>query len=84
MKLEITVGPEMFRFTSESEWVCKAHSWFRNARLTDRGKHVCIDAAGRICMKGAEFMRAERDGTYPIIVYLIDEPIPEEQNNETS
>lgn len=79
MKLQITVGPEVFRFHSESEWVCKAQSWFRNSGLTGRGNHVCIDAAGRICLKGAEFMRADREGTYPIVVYMIDEAVKERE-----
>ena len=83
VKLEINLGPEVFRFASESEWVCKAQSWFRNAGLTGRGNHVCIDAAGRICLKGAEFMRAEREGTYPIVVFLIDEG-PKEPTDEST
>jgi hypothetical protein len=65
------LGDELFRFESFSKWVNKAQSWFRSAGFT-RDQFVCIDAAGRICKCGNQFMRAEVEETYPITVYLID------------
>lgn len=67
-KIEVTVGILEFEFMSYMQWVNKATSWFKNARL--RGdKSLCVDAAGRVCLTGREFMRARDEGTFPIKVY---------------
>jgi hypothetical protein len=76
-QVEIKVGPEMFRFHSKQHWVNKAKSWFARAEV-HREDFVCIDAAGRLCRYGKQFIRAEEDGTYPIVVYRCDDP-PEEE-----
>lgn len=68
MEIKILVDEEMFRFTSEQEWVNKAQSWFRNHPAK---KYICIDSAGRVCEKGKEFIRATKESTYPIIVYRL-------------
>jgi hypothetical protein len=67
-KIEVIVGRFEFEYTSFEQWVSKAWSWFGNARL--RGDQVlCVDAAGRVCLTGREFMRARDEGTFPIKVY---------------
>lgn len=67
--ISVTVGPELFRFTSEREWVNKAQSWFINSGY--KGDYVlCVDSAGRVCTIGAHFMRATNENTYPIICYV--------------
>ena len=71
MQLELQVGPELFRFETFSRWVSKAPGWFKRAGYTQH-QYVCIDAAGRICTSGNQFMRADMEGTFPIVVYLID------------
>lgn len=51
-------------FRSETEWETKGQSW-----LTRRGPHVraiCYDAQGRHVTCGGDFMRATRDGAYPV------------------
>ncbi len=32
---------------------------------------ICVDAKGRMCVKGMEFMRARDENTFPIKVYKI-------------
>lgn len=71
MQVTIEVGELAFQFHSQTEWACKAQNWFRNSGLGD-GKAICIDAKGRVCRIGRHFMRAEKDGAYPIKVYPIE------------
>ena len=64
----VKVGAEAFRFETFSDWMNGAGSLFEIAEL--RGEDVlCVDARGRICLSGKEFMRARDDGSFPIIVY---------------
>ncbi len=69
--LTIVVGPELFRFASKIQWANKAQSWFLNCGV-GLGRYICLDKLGRVCTHGADFMRAERESTYPIAVYAID------------
>lgn len=68
---QVQLGPELFHFDSFQQWVDKAQGWFKSAgqRSCD---HICLDAAGRVCMIGRDFMRARDEGTFPVTVYLID------------
>ena len=72
LKVQVRLGNEIFRFTSFSQWVNKAASWFRGAQLRDGYGYVCVDAKGRICQVGREFMRARDEDSFPIIVYSIE------------
>lgn len=66
--ITINVGEQLFEFSSFPDWVCKAPSRFRVAGV--RGEDtLCIDAAGRVCRIGAQFMRADREKQFPIKVY---------------
>lgn len=69
MKIEIE-GDEMFRFTSEQEWINKAQSWFRNCGVREGG-YISVDSLGRVCRIGSQFMRATKENTYPIVVYKL-------------
>lgn len=69
--VSVKVKREMFRFESEQHWVCKAQSWFSNSGVR-RGHYICVDSLGRVCEKGSEFIRATREGTYPITVYELE------------
>jgi hypothetical protein len=69
--MEIELGPEMFRFTSFEQWVNKAQSWFKNYGVSP-SQYVCIDATGRICGKGKQFMSARDRGAFPVVVYHIE------------
>lgn len=47
-------------FHSFQTWVCKAASWIGGTNP------LCADAKGRICRNGGDFMRAEKEGTFPV------------------
>ena len=61
---------ELFRFESEAQWVNKAKTWFASCGVP-KHRYVAVDAAGRVCTSGREFMRATKEDTYPITVYEI-------------
>ncbi len=72
--IAIQVGPELFTFSNVTNWCNKAQSRYRECGLPLH-KTVAIDAKGRICVSGLEFMRAGQDETYPITVFAINEVI---------
>ena len=67
----LSTGPELFRFTSFADWVNHAQDRFIAARLGS-WEYVCIDATGRICKIGKQFMSARDRNAFPVIVYHID------------
>lgn len=69
--VSVKVGEVLMEFTSFSQWVNKAGSWFKSANRSP-SEYVCIDYGGRVCTCGAHFMRADREKTFPIRVYLIE------------
>lgn len=66
--IAVTVGPLLFEFATHAQWVNKASSWFRSYGVTGSDT-LCVDAKGRICRIGKQFMRAEKEQTYPIRVF---------------
>ena len=73
--LTVRVGPELFRFESKQQWVNKGKGWYESARLSGIPSHdtIALDARARVVRSGREFMRAEQDGAYPVIVYCLEE-----------
>ena len=67
-KIEISAGKELFRFRNQQDWVNNASTRFPGNGVSAQ-ETLCVDARGRICLTGNEFMRAEREKTYPIRVY---------------
>ena len=67
-QVTIVLGEKLFEFSSLMKWEQKAPGWFRSTGVPP-SETVCIDAAGRICTCGRDFMRADKEGTYPIAVY---------------
>jgi protein gp37 len=62
---------EFCRFDSEQQWVCKARSWLGGisgggTKYKAAEKVVCVDAKGRWCEMGRDFMRATAEGAYPV------------------
>jgi protein gp37 len=53
--------PVFDSFHSYEYWVCKAGTHLHPG-------DVCMDAKGRICKIGADFMRARDEGTFPVTV----------------
>lgn len=68
--VNVQLGDMLFDFSSEQDWVNHARFRFETCGVP-RGNYISIDAAGRVCTKGAEFMRATRENTYPITVYKL-------------
>lgn len=57
----MTTGEPVFRaFKDYQNWVHKAPTWVNGG--------MCIDAAGRHCKIGADFMRARDEGTFPVTI----------------
>lgn len=67
----VMLGAPLFSFDSLQQWVNKGRSWYATCGFGEYDI-VTLDAIGRVVKKGAEFMRADREGTYPITVYPID------------
>lgn len=61
---------KMFSFNSERHWINKAKSLFASCGVP-KSRYICLDVEGRVCVSGAEFNRATKEGTYPITVYEI-------------
>ena len=70
--MNIQLGQELFMFDSFTNWCDTAQQKFKNARVTSINT-VCIDANGLICTIGIHFTEAEKNGSYPVRVYLIRE-----------
>lgn len=68
--IEITVGDELFSFPTFDNWCDTAQHKFGNAGVTSKDV-LAVDARGRLCQKGAEFIRAKDDGTFPVRVYRL-------------
>ncbi len=69
-KVEITLGQKLFEFNSFEQWVNWARHLFGKAGLIGGNYHICLDAKGRVCDSGKEFMRAQEDNSFPVAVYL--------------
>lgn len=72
----LALGPIAFEFSSFQQWVNKAPGWFEDLAHNNLNaamkRYLCVDAAGRVCMIGKDFMRARDEGKFPVRVYLID------------
>lgn len=68
--IKVAASRELFRFCTFREWVNTA-SWRWESAGVRSGDTLCVDTQGRVCKKGAEFMRARDDKTFPIIVYEV-------------
>lgn len=68
-------GEELCEFVSFDQWVNKARSWLGGinqsyGRYKRAERVICIDAKGRVCARGADFMRARDEGAFPVKAYL--------------
>ncbi|WP_237133761.1 hypothetical protein [Pseudohongiella sp. O18] len=75
--VQLSLGELLFQFNSMQAWVNQAQRIWKIHRVRSEDT-ICVDSVGRIVTKGAEFMRADRESTYPIFVYrkLTDDPLP--------
>lgn len=59
--INLATNEPVFReFTDFNHWVAKASTWVRGG--------VCIDATGRLLANGADFQRAQSEGTFPVTI----------------
>lgn len=74
--LPVVLGPALFRFTTFSGWVNQAqHAWKDCGVRSDHT--VCIDARGRICSIGHDFMKARDEDAFPVTVHLKRSDLPQ-------
>mgnify|MGYP000408478291 CR=1 FL=1 len=62
------LGPKLFSFTSFAHWVNHAQHAWRDAGVSVHHT-LCIDAKGRHCFIGRDFMIARDDGSFPVTVH---------------
>lgn len=67
-------APQDGEFRSFSEWVDKATSWIGGMNA------LCVDAKGRACRCGGDFMRARDEGAFPVSYWFgLGPETPEQQ-----
>lgn len=59
------------QFNNYEHWCAKARSWLGGisgggTRYKQPERGVCVDTAGSICTIGGDFMRADKEGAYPV------------------
>lgn len=69
-QISVNLGEVLFAFESQARWVNKAKSWYATCGVPTH-RTLALDAKGRVCVSGREFMRATTEETYPIVVYEI-------------
>jgi hypothetical protein len=70
--ISVQVGRILLEFMSFREWVNHAQSWFGALNMHST-QYICLDNVGRICTCGKQFMQADKEKTYPIRVYAIEQ-----------
>lgn len=68
--IQVEVGDELFSFNDFDHWCDNAQKFFLQHHVRSADV-LCVDALGRVCSSGREFMRAHDEGVYPIRVYAI-------------
>ncbi len=66
----------LFEFSSHTNWVQMAQQYFSDAGHNGDDT-VCIDRAGRLIDSGFGFERAQKDKTFPVVVYSTREDVSE-------
>lgn len=65
----VQLGPKLFEFETFNCWVNHAQRAWKAADVSVHHT-LCIDAKGRHCYIGRDFMVARDDGTFPVAVHL--------------
>lgn len=71
-----TPGELICEFTSHQQWVNKAASWLGGVsgggrRYKKKESCICIDAHGRVCRIGQDFMRARDENSFPVRAFRL-------------
>jgi hypothetical protein len=67
----VKLGDFLFEFSSLQDWASTAKRRFKKSGHTSMDT-ICLDTRGRICAWGGHFIRAEKEGAYPVRVYAIE------------
>lgn len=65
----LNLGPKLFEFATFSGWANHAQTAWKAAGVSVHHT-LCIDAKGRHCYIGRDFMIARDDGSFPVSVHL--------------
>lgn len=66
---------KLFQFDNHQDWINHATSRYSGIGLSkEERKELCIslDSKGRMCRQGGDFIRADKENTYPISVYIMN------------
>lgn len=72
--IEIEIGEELGRFKSFQDWVNRAETVYGNAYQKIKSRDVItLDSAmpRRVMLRGLQFHQADKDATFPVIIYAI-------------
>lgn len=81
--MDIKLGRELFMFDSFSNWYDTAVDKFAAANVSSK-KVVCLDRFGRVCLWDTHFMIADKDGAYPVRVYMLRDDMEKTDNIKLS
>lgn len=65
----VVLGKKLFQFSSHQDWVNRAQRAWKTAGVRSEDT-ICLDQKGRVLRKGLEFARADKEGAFPVDVYL--------------
>jgi hypothetical protein len=68
LAIPVRVKRELFKFTSQQDWVNRAKRLFANCGVR-QGFYISIDVNGHVMHIGKCFMAAEQFNSYPVTVY---------------
>ena len=74
--VEIEIGKELGRFESLGQWINHAQRVYKQAYEEIKSHDVLtLDSATprRVILRGLQFEQAEKDSTYPAVIYAIKE-----------
>ena len=77
--LTIKVKRELFRFTSEQDWINRAKRLYANCGVR-QGFYISVDSNGHVIHMGRCFMAATKSNAYPVKVYELQTNWDEEAN----
>ena len=68
----ISVERELFRFTSEQDWVNNAQRYFAQIKNeVSKDFYICVDKQQNVCKMGKHFREATENNSYPVVCYEI-------------
>lgn len=65
----VVLGKKLFQFSCHQDWVNRAQRAWKMAGVRSEDT-ICLDQKGRVLRKGLEFARADKEGAFPVVVYL--------------